>query len=82
LIGKPNETKFGQPRFPDGFGQSGPLPNHESKTCLLHCPEFFNQDMHEPRHARLLTGCRRPTRQTSRLQAMQFLKHGVMQKLQ
>ena len=46
LIGYSHETKFDQLLLPDGFARSRPLPNHESKTSLLHRPEFIDEDVH------------------------------------
>ena len=46
LIGNSHETKFNRLLRPDGFARSRPLPNRESKACLLPCPEFSDQDVH------------------------------------
>ena len=46
LIGNAHETKFDRLLLPDDFARSRPLPNRESETWLLHCPQFIDEDMH------------------------------------
>jgi hypothetical protein len=45
-IGNAHETKFDRLLLSDGFARSRPLPNRESKTWLLHRPQFIDEDVH------------------------------------
>jgi hypothetical protein len=41
-----DETNFDLLLLPDDFGRSRALPDRESNTCILHCAEFLDQELH------------------------------------